>query len=72
MGRIASAALTQSDARRLGRVMRALAAAGLIDEWYFVVRAPEPESETCERWIAGLTNEPAHGTAGASAEDVTP
>jgi hypothetical protein len=72
MGRIASAALTQTDARRLGRVMRALAAAGLIDECYVFVHAPEPGSETCERRIAGLTNEPRHGTAGASAGDVTP
>jgi hypothetical protein len=40
MGTIAPAGWTQADALRLGRVIRALAAAGLIDECYIVVRAP--------------------------------
>jgi hypothetical protein len=72
MGRIASAGLTQTDALRLGRVIRALAAAGLIDECYVFVRAPELSSETFESRIVVLTCEPTHGTAGASAEEVTP
>ena len=48
MGTIASAGLTQTDVLRLGRVIRALAAAGLIDECYLFVRGPGPGSETFE------------------------
>ena len=44
MGTIAPAEWTQADALRLGRVIRALAAAGLIDECYIVVRANDGPS----------------------------
>jgi AhpD family alkylhydroperoxidase len=39
-GEIAAAGLTQADALRLGRVLRALAAAGLIKECYVFLRQP--------------------------------
>jgi hypothetical protein len=59
MSTIASAGLTQADALRLGRVIRALAAAGLIDECYVFVRAPDlnaiPSVSAASRGTGGIT-----------------
>jgi hypothetical protein len=56
MGHIASAGLTQTDALRLGRVIRALTAAGLIDECYvFVGSGRLIEGETFATRIVDLS-----------------
>jgi hypothetical protein len=59
MGTIASAGLTQADALRLGRVIGALAAAGLIDECYVFVRASElsaiPSGSAASHCTGGVT-----------------
>jgi hypothetical protein len=59
--------LTQADAMRLGRVLRALAAAGLIDEWRVLVRGID--GQTTETRVVAMTYEPTH-TARSSAGHV--
>jgi hypothetical protein len=59
------AGLTQADAVRLGRVLRALAAAGLIDEWCVFVSGID--GRTAEARAVAMTHEPTH-TAGASGD----
>jgi hypothetical protein len=57
--------LTQADVLRLGRVLRALAAAGLIDEWHVRIRGID--GQTAETRVVAMADEPtptAHSSAG--------
>jgi hypothetical protein len=50
---------TQADVLRLARVLRALAAAGLIDEWHVFLQTID--GQTAETPVVAMTYEPTQG-----------